>query len=175
MSDTTLTSKTHLAAELRRLAAHYEGHVGQVLREAADLADLRAADEPRAVAPDHLRCTCMTVGNSAQIAKADPACPRHAEPPDAALVSELKNWVRMYGDHVPGCPKRPCECGYREAWDRCNALTKNADEASAASASAILDALSTWPAGETSAPKAKDFTHDERCPCFSCRAGRNQR
>lgn len=30
---------------------------------------------------DHLRCTCMTIGNSAQIAKADPACPRHAPPP----------------------------------------------------------------------------------------------
>lgn len=34
-----------------------------------------------------LRCTCMTVGNSAQVAKADPDCPRHRT---SNLVSRLK-------------------------------------------------------------------------------------
>lgn len=33
-------------------------------------------------------------------------------------LNGARNAVRIYGDHVTGCKKSPCSCGFKEAWDR---------------------------------------------------------
>jgi hypothetical protein len=29
----------------------------------------------------------------------------------------IKEEIRIYGDHIEGCPKRPCTCGFKAVWD----------------------------------------------------------
>jgi hypothetical protein len=35
-----------------------------------------------------------------------------------ARIAELVEALRIYGGHIPPCKGRPCECGFRETWER---------------------------------------------------------
>jgi uncharacterized protein YuzE len=34
-----------------------------------------------------------------------------------ARIRLLEQGMKMYGDHVGGCPKRPCHCGFHQMWE----------------------------------------------------------
>lgn len=34
-----------------------------------------------------------------------------------ARINLLEESLRMYGGHVESCPKRPCQCGFKEVWE----------------------------------------------------------
>lgn len=45
-----------------------------------------------------------------------------------AELDDLRDALRVYGGHVPPCVGRPCECGFRGAWERAG-LSMNGREA----------------------------------------------
>ena len=36
----------------------------------------------------------------------------------AAERDKLREYLRVYGGHIPQCPGRPCECGFAAAWEK---------------------------------------------------------
>jgi hypothetical protein len=34
-----------------------------------------------------------------------------------AIINRLRFALYIYGDHIPPCPGRPCECGFKAEWD----------------------------------------------------------
>jgi hypothetical protein len=32
-------------------------------------------------------------------------------------VDVLREYLRVYGGHIPPCAGRPCECGFQKAWE----------------------------------------------------------